>query len=134
MGIFNFSNKEKVMLLVQMKAKNVSPVFISTSYLGEVVSRKGGQIVLKNTCIVYEVPGQNRQGGLVISTQYYTHSQVTNGHWKIKEEDVLCEREVQEGDEFLKGYETAFEGFRLDKLNLKRAGAVGPAPDIQGRA
>lgn len=122
------------MLLVQMKAKCVSPIFISTSYLGEVVSRKGGKVVLKNTCVVYEVPGQNRQGGLTIATQYYTHSQITNGNWTIKEEDILCEREVSSDDEFLKGYEAALEGFRMDKINLKRAGSIQTAPDISGRA
>ncbi|NJM09870.1 MAG: hypothetical protein HC883_02975 [Bdellovibrionaceae bacterium] len=108
-------------------------IFISTSYLGELVSRKNGKIALRNVCVVYEVPVPDNKGGLNIMNQFYTHSQYTNGQWILREDDVMAEREVESGDELLTGYDASMTAYRLQKSGIKPAASINSASDI-GRA
>ena len=139
MGIFNIKPKDKAMkgkmLLIVMKADRSSPVFVSTGFLGEVVSRSGAKIELKNCCIVYEQAGRNQVNGeLILRTQYYSHSQISSGNPIFREEDVLWERLIDvelEQKEFLSGYYQAIEAYKAEKEKSGIIRATQIPPDAQ---
>jgi hypothetical protein len=115
--------KEKAMLLFQLRPSAASPMFLSTSYLGELVARdeKKGILTMRNVCIVYEGISTDKDGRGNIGLTYYTHSFISNGVVTFKTEDMLWARDVEEGDEFLVGYKSAIEEFGLSKLRIQRA-------------
>lgn len=107
------------MLLVQMKANTVSPAFISTGFLGEVVSRADGKIVLKDTCAIYELAQTNEQGGAILKLQFSASSQITNGNLVISEADILFQREVEPSDELLTSYHQSISAFRKEVSEIR---------------
>lgn len=107
------------MLLVQMKANTVSPAFISTGFLGEVVSRADGKIALKNTCAIYELAQSNEQGGAILKLQFSASSQITNGNLVISESDILFQREVELSDELLTSYHQSIAAFRKEVAEIR---------------
>ena len=138
MGLFTNGGKEVKgqLVLITMKSGVVSTAFVSTAFLGEVVSRSGGKIVLKDVCAVYEQAGRHQgTGELILRTQFYTNSAISNGSLTFKEEDILWERLVDretEKKEFMTGYLSALEALRAEKLNLVRATDIPRSPE--GRA
>lgn len=122
------NEKEYVVHYFQMIQQKCWANFVSTGYMGEVVKREGGKIEIKNTCAVLEVPGQTREGSLVINIQYSTHSRITNGLWRINEEDVFGDRAVEPDDEFMTGYLDSLEAFRLSKLDIQKVNSLPPNP------
>lgn len=99
--------------------------------MGEVVSRKSGKIILKRVCQIFEelvyVYGPDKQPvGTKVEMRYMTNSLITNGETPYLEDDFLSIREVKTDDEVMKGYDSSIEAFRLEKLNLHKAGHIPP--------
>lgn len=119
--------------LIQFKSKSTFQGFVSTSYIGQVVSDDGKKIKLEKVCAVYEMLNADKRGDVQLVIKFYTNSILSNGSPEIKEEDILMRRAIAEDEEILDGYNSAFEAFRLDKIGLKRASNVKNVPEMRGQ-
>jgi hypothetical protein len=125
-------NKENIAMTVfiQLKAKSAFQGFVSTSYIGDLVTEDDLRLTLSKVCAVYEVLSQDKNG-THIQMKYCTNSAISNGEVEFNKEDILFHREVDPKDEVLKGYEDSFTQFRMSKINLQKANA--PVQNMDGR-
>lgn len=121
-----------MVVLLQLKSKSGFAGFVSTSYIGTLVKEDKECFRLERVCAIYEVLNQTKTGDMNLVIKYYTNSLLSNGTIRLKQEDVLWRRDVDQEDEVLIGYRASIDGFRLDKLGIKRAqpSAVEAAPEM----
>ena len=115
-------------VLLQMRPKSAFSGFVSTSYIGNVVSEDEKQITIDKACAVYEMLNADKRGEVTLVIKYYTNSIITNGKLVFQKEDFFMRREIAEEDELLDGYHSAIEAFRLDKVGIKRAANMREVP------
>lgn len=108
-------------VMCRMKMDAAQAGAVSTSYMGELVLRKDGEVVLKKAVCVLEIFRVDRTGRQDITINYLSNSLVSNGVLSIREADCIFVREVEDNEETLQGYQSALDEFRLEKLNLKRS-------------
>lgn len=108
------------MLLVQLKAEVVNPIFISVSYLGKPVSHSNGIVVMKDACLVYEMALTDDNKNTSIKQQYFMNSLVSVGELTIKESDILFSRKVSSDEEILFNYDKAFNSFQAQRAEIRQ--------------
>lgn len=112
--------------LFQMKHRDSFAGFISTSYIGEIVKNSPETITLSKVCALYEIPVQRAAADgkpyMDIESKFYSNSSLTNGEIELKNDCILLQRFVEEGDELLKGYNAAIEAMRLHRAGLSTTG------------
>lgn len=109
-----------------VQTKSTSPIFVSTSYVGELVKREGGIIELAKVCTVHEMMFQSKTGDMDVKMTFFTSNLLSNGIVQFKEEDLKLTREVADDDLLLDGCKEAHEAFRSSKAGLVKP--VGTRP------
>lgn len=136
-----------MIVLGRIRQALASPGYLSTWYMGKIISRKSGKIILEKVCMVFEElvyvyrqddVERTKPVGTKIEVRYLTNSLITNGQTPYLEEDFLSIREVLPDDEVINGYNSSIEAFRLEKSNLHKASTLPPPPranpDSRGHA
>lgn len=110
-------------LLVQLK--HSPAMFVSTSYVGELISEASGKVQLFKVCVIHEMLFQSKEGQVDIRMTFYTSNLLSNGITVFNADEVMLTREVVDDDGLLKGCEEAHEAFRVSKAGLV---GIRPAP------
>ena len=117
--------------LCRMKSIASVPNFLCTYIMGRLVSKNEKEVVLEEACMIYESLVKVGDGA-TITNNFVSNDMVSNGFIPVRLEDTVFHREVKPDDPTLKGYKETFDGYRLERLNIKKPGHFDqrPAPGV----